>query len=107
MIWSDDAVLAFIMSPEQGIAEIPSLLNGDKSVYAILTGGGFDDEEFAKVKAAADAAGCKPLPWLRPDKTKPRPADVFGGEYAKLIAQRARDGLESIKEPNSGEVVWY
>lgn len=94
------------MTPEQGVAEIPPLLKGDKPIFAVLTGGGFNDEEFAKVKGAADAAGCKSVPWLRPDKTKPRPADG-GPEYAKVVGQRSKDGLKSIEGSNSEGVVWY
>lgn len=105
--WSDGTVVRFIMTPEQGIAEIPSLLKGDKPIFAILAGGGFNDEEFAKVKEAADAAGCKAVPWLRPDKTKPRPADPMSPEYAKVVGQRSKDGLKAVEGVTSGEVFWY
>lgn len=81
---------------EQGIAEIPSALD---KVFAVVTGGGYDDEAFAKMKDAT--IGCKEIPWLRPDKTKPGPQGL-PTEYAKAVAQRTKDTLNSIDRSKSG-----
>jgi hypothetical protein len=79
------------MSVEQGVAEIPTLLK-EETVFAIMLGGGYDDEAFGKIK---EAVGNGPVPWLRPDKTKPGPKDLGPG-YPKIIAERAKAGLDNI-----------
>ena len=85
---SNQAVIRFITSTEQGVAEIPHL----KDVYAIITGGGYDDEAFAKLKEA----GGESVAWLRPDKTKPEPKDL-GPDYPKIVGERAKNALKDAR----------
>lgn len=95
-------MIEFITSTEQGVAEIPALLKSEP-VYAVVTGGGYDDEAFGKMKEAADTAGCKSVPWLRPDRTKPGPQDI-GPDYPRVIAERAKAGLDSI---SGSDIVFF
>ena len=83
------------------------MLKGDKAVFAIVAGGGYDDKAFTMMKEATEAAGCKPVPWLRADTTKPGPKDLGPG-YAKIVAERAKAGLNGIERVgNSEEVFLY
>lgn len=90
-------MITFITSTEQGVAEIPTLLK-EGPVHAIVIGGGYDDEAFTAFKAATEAAGCKPVHWLRADKTKPGPKDI-GPDYPKIVGGRAKAALKSISGP--------
>lgn len=59
------------------------------------------------VKNATEAAGCKHVPWLRADKTKPGPKDLGPG-YANIVAERAKVGLNGVEHGgNTEEVVLY
>jgi hypothetical protein len=82
---------------EQGVEEIPRLMK-EQDIYAIITGGGYDDEAFAKMKDATD----KPVPWLRPDKTRGSPQDLGPG-YPKIVGERAKAAL---KDANPGIIMY-
>ncbi|KAI1386226.1 uncharacterized protein F4822DRAFT_431098 [Hypoxylon trugodes] len=85
-------VIHFVMSPESGAAQIPAILKGDQSPaadsalgskdyskppIAIILGGAFNDAGTELMMKAA--TGIKPIPWLRPDLSKPAPP--LGPEY--------------------------
>lgn len=102
---SDLSVVSFITSAEQGIAEIPPLLK-DKPLLAVVLGGGYNDEDFGKMKEAAQAAGSKSVPWLRPDMTKGGPKDI-GPDYPKVVAERAKTALMGMKSGDGSDLVLF
>jgi hypothetical protein len=94
---ADLLVIKFITSMEQGISELPQTLK-DHAVYAIVLGGGYDDEAFDKLKEATETAGCEPVPWLRPAMTAPSPKEI-GADYPKVIGERAKAVLKNLNGP--------
>ncbi|KAI3329514.1 hypothetical protein F4824DRAFT_506093 [Ustulina deusta] len=114
-------VIHFVMSPESGAIQIPAILKGDqsppshsalgskdysKSPVAIIMGGAFDDAGIEAMMKASE--GIKPIPWLRPDLTKPTPP--LGPEYGKAMVARVKVLLEQLKKEgkmNEEKVHWY
>ncbi len=109
------------MSPESGAIQIPAILKGDqsppsdsalgskdysKSPVAIIMGGAFDDAGIEVMMKASE--GIKPVPWLRPDLTKPTPP--LGPEYGNAMVARVKVLLEQLKKEgkmNEEKVHWY
>ncbi|KAI1736410.1 hypothetical protein F4680DRAFT_451957 [Xylaria scruposa] len=102
-------VIHFVMSPESGAVQIPAILRGEQSPpsdstlgskdyskppVAIVLGGGFDDAGVNVIKKASE--GIKPVPWLRPDLTKPAPP--LGPEYGKAMVARAKGLLAQLEK---------
>ncbi|KAI0550416.1 hypothetical protein F4679DRAFT_583660 [Xylaria curta] len=102
-------VIHFVMSPESGAVQIPAILRGEQSPpsdsalgskdyskppVAIVLGGGFDDAGVNVIKKASE--GIKPIPWLRPDLTKPAPP--LGPEYGKAMVARAKALLAQLEK---------
>lgn len=86
------------MSIEEGVSEIPGLLKGG-DIFAVVTGGGYDDEAFGTLKKSADDAGCPQVPWLRPDKSKPGPQQMgVGISHANVIAERTKAILDELRQ---------
>ncbi|KAF2867544.1 hypothetical protein BDV95DRAFT_582356 [Massariosphaeria phaeospora] len=115
-------VIHFVLTPEGGKAQIPTILSGQKDVttdstlgtknyeqtpVAILIGAGYDDQALDEMRAAAKDA--KAVPWLRPDVTKPAPP--LGPEYGKALVARIKETIKDLSEQgkleNNGDVVWY
>lgn len=109
------------MSPQGGATQIPAILKGDKSVpadselgtkdysmppVAIILGGGYTDADIELMFNAS--AGIRPIPWLRPDLTKPAPP--LGPEYGKALVKRIKELLVELEKEgkmNTEQVVWY
>jgi hypothetical protein len=73
---------------------------------AVITGAGYDDQAIADMRAAA--AGAKPVPWLRPDTTKPAPP--LGPEYGKALVARIKETVAELTAQgklDEDAVVWY
>ncbi len=73
---------------------------------AIILGGGYDDASTDLMMKAA--AGIKPIPWLRPDLTKPAPP--LGPEYGKVLVARVKELLARLEKEgkmNEEKVHWY
>lgn len=97
------------MSPESGAQQIPALLRGEKQVpsnsslgsrnyekgvSAIILGAGYDDQAIQKLRHAAK--GSKPVPWLRPDMSKPAPP--LGPEYGKALVARIKETFVDLQK---------
>ncbi|KAI2602098.1 hypothetical protein GGR54DRAFT_553251 [Hypoxylon sp. NC1633] len=114
-------VIHFIMTPEAGIVQIPAILKGEQAPpshselgskdyselpVAIILGGGYDDADIeVMIKASA---GIKPMPWLRPDLTKPAPP--LGPEYGKALVARIKELLAELQKEgkmDEEKVQWY
>lgn len=118
-----ETAVHFILTPADGVAKIPLLLKGEKTVpsvsalgsknysqppAAVLIGAGYDDVAVAEMMEAAATAGTKPVPWLRPDMTKPAPP--LGPEYGKAMVQRIKETLKELAEKggmDEAKVVLY
>ncbi|XXG99231.1 hypothetical protein Hte_005568 [Hypoxylon texense] len=114
-------VIHFILTPEAGVAQIPAILKGEqapasdstlgskdysKPPVAVILGAGYDDADTEVMMKAS--AGIKPIPWLRPDLTKPAPP--LGPEYGKALVARIKELLPQLhKEGKMDEekVQWY
>jgi len=109
------------MTPQAGAAQIPTILKGDKSVpadselgsrdyskppVAVILGGGYTDADVELMFSAS--AGIRPIPWLRPDLTKPAPP--LGPEYGKALVGRVKELLVELEKEGKMDtegVVWY
>lgn len=84
--------------------------NYSNAPKALLAGGAFDDAAIEAIRQKLQELG-RPIPILRADMSVPMPP--VGPEYGKLILQRARKGLETLRSEgklgDSGEagVVLY
>lgn len=109
------------MTPESGKQQIPFILKGEappsadsdlgtkdysQKPVAIILGAGYDDDG---VKVMMEASkGIHPIPWLRPDTSKPAPP--LGPEYGKAMVQRVKElmiELEKGGNMNDEKVFWY
>lgn len=108
------------MTPDGGKKQIPAIFKGEipsadselgskdysKKPIAVILGAAFDDEG---TKVMMDASkGIHPVPWLRPDTTKPAPP--LGPEYGKALVVRIKEllaELENDKKMNEEKVVWF
>lgn len=109
------------MTPQNGATQIPAILKGDKSVpadselgskdyseapVAVILGGGYTDADIELMFNAS--AGLRPIPWLRPDLTKPAPP--LGPKYGKAMVKRVKERLVELEKGgkmNDEQVVWY
>jgi hypothetical protein len=60
------------------------------------------------MKATAANSAAKPVPWLRPDLTKPAPP--LGPEYGKALVGRVKVLLADLQASggmNEAKVQWY
>ncbi|KAI0469363.1 hypothetical protein F4859DRAFT_487931 [Xylaria cf. heliscus] len=114
-------VIHFVMTRESGAVQIPAILKGKQSPasdsalgskdyskppVAIILGGGYDDTDVEVIKKASE--GIQPLPWLRPDLTKPAPP--LGPEYGKAMVARVKELLAQLEKEgkmNEDKVHWY
>ncbi|KAJ8130484.1 hypothetical protein O1611_g3145 [Lasiodiplodia mahajangana] len=102
-------VCHFILTPEAGSLQVPSILRGDKSPpsdsalgskdyskapIAVILGGGYDDAGINMMMKASE--GTRPIVWLRPDLTKPAPP--LGPEYGKALVARIKELLAQLQK---------
>ena len=82
-------MVKIVLSPEEGIEEIPKLLSSGNPPRAVALGGAFDDATVDSMRDAASKAG--EVIWLRADKSRhsemPSMDDkeAFGGALAKRM----------------------
>ncbi|KAI0809958.1 hypothetical protein GGR55DRAFT_146701 [Xylaria sp. FL0064] len=114
-------VIHFVLTPEAGAVQIPAILQGhqsppsdsalgskdySKTPVAVILGGGYDDADIDMIMKASK--GIKPIPWLRPDLSKPAPP--LGPEYGKAMVARVKDVLAQLSEDgkmDKEEIHWY
>lgn len=113
-------VIHFVMSREGGKAQIPAIFKNEtpatdselgSKVYtqkpvAVILGGGYDDEDVRVMMEAAK--GLHPVPWLRPDQSKPAPP--LGPGYGEALVERIKVLMVELeREGKMGveEVVWF
>lgn len=103
------------------MVQIPAILKGDqqppsdsslgskdysKPPVAVILGAAFDDQGTEVMMKAA--AGIKPIPWLRPDVS--RPAPPLAPEYGKALVARIKALLAQLEKEgkmNEEKVHWY
>lgn len=109
------------MTPESGKEQIPFIFRGEtppsvdselgtkdysQKPVAVVLGAGYDDDG---VKLMMEASkGIHPIPWLRPDTSKPAPP--LGPEYGKAMVRRVKElvvELENGGKMNDEKVFWY
>ncbi|KAJ5110700.1 hypothetical protein N7532_001235 [Penicillium argentinense] len=117
-----------VTSVEAGIADIPSLLLGNRpqvtdpdnlgsqrygrQPLAVIIGGGYSDADFAAMRESCH--GISTVPWLRhaittsppPNSSKP----ILGPEYGKEIAERVTRCLRDLADDgklNSDGVYYF
>jgi hypothetical protein len=103
-------VIHFITTPEAGATQIPAIFKGELEVetnsalgshdysdkpVAVILGGGYDDAGTEVMMKAA--AGIHPIPWLRPDLTKPAPP-VGTPDYGKALVERIKTLLAQLEQ---------
>lgn len=121
MLTLPDLVIHFVPTPEAGVAQIPAIFHGEQSPpsdsqvgskdysekpVAVFLGGGYTDADAEVMMKAAE--GIHPVPWLRPDLSKPAPP--LGPEYGKAMVARIKELMcELAKEGKMKEekVFWY
>ncbi|KAK7740828.1 hypothetical protein SLS62_011013 [Diatrype stigma] len=114
-------VIHFVLTPEAGIAQIPAILRGEqpppsestlgskdysKTPIAVILGGAYDDTDTERMMKAS--TGIKPIPWLRPDLSKPTPPP--GPEYGKAMVARIKELIPQLEQEgkmNEEKVQWY
>ncbi|KAH8162494.1 hypothetical protein CIB48_g5742 [Xylaria polymorpha] len=114
-------IIHFVLTPGAGAIQIPAILKGDQSPpsdsalgskdystppVAVIIGGGYDDAGIDMIMKAA--AGIRPIPWLRPDLTKPAPP--LGPEYGKALVARIKELLVQLSKDgkmDEEKVHWY
>lgn len=108
------------MTPEDGKVQIPAIFRGEtpsaeselgskdysQKPVAVILGAGYDDVG-AQVMFNA-SKGIHPVPWLRPDTSKPAPP--LGPEYGKALVKRIKELLDEMEKDgkmNEERIVWY
>jgi hypothetical protein len=93
-------VVKIVLSPEEGIEEIPKYLSGQNPPRAVALGGAFDDATVESMRDAASKAG--EVVWLRVDKSRQSEMpsmddkEVFGAALAERMKA-------SLQEHNVGQ----
>lgn len=113
-------VIHFVMTPEGGEEQIPAIFKGEapsanselgskdysQKPVAVILGAGYDDNGVQRMMEASK--GLHPIPWLRPDLSKPAPP--LGPEYGKALVQRIKVLLAEMEKDgkmSEERVVWY
>ena len=96
-------VVKIILSPDEGIKEIPQLLSGSNPPVAVALGGAFDDVTVDSMRNAASTAGS--VVWLRVDKSriKEMPPMDNKDEFGAALAKRIKASLQEHKVGSGGE----
>ncbi|KAJ4391781.1 hypothetical protein N0V93_005401 [Gnomoniopsis smithogilvyi] len=102
-------VIHFVMSVEAARVQIKAIFEGNQSppsdselgskVYsqkpiAVILGGAFTDEDVTAMMKAT--AHIHPIPWLRPDKSKPTPP--LGPAYGKAMVDRIKERIPQLEQ---------
>ncbi|KAG9199345.1 hypothetical protein G6514_008601 [Epicoccum nigrum] len=93
-------VVKIVLSPEEGIEEIPKFLSSQNPPRAVALGGAFDDATVDSMRDAASKAG--EVVWLRVDKSRQSEMpsmddkEVFGAALAERMKA-------SLQEHNVGQ----
>lgn len=97
------------MTVESGKTQIKAIFEGDQSPpsdsdlgskayskkpIAVILGGGFTDEDTTEMMRTT--AHVHPVPWLRPDKSKPTPP--LGPEYSKAMVARIKERIPQLEK---------
>jgi hypothetical protein len=107
-------VIHLIMSPEDGLTNIPLILSGLKPSSlqsslgsqdfsqvprAVIFGGGYDDVTIENLrKAVMETQGARKVPWLKADQQKTaRGPEPGTREYSESIAPRVREVLGRLE----------
>lgn len=113
-------MIHFVLTPEGGQEQIPAIFKGEKpsanselgskdyseKPVAVILGAGYDDSDVHQMMEASK--GIHPIPWLRPDLSKPAPP--LGPEYGKALVQRIKLLLAEMEKDgkmDEEKVVWY
>lgn len=109
------------MTVEAGKTQIKAIFEGDQSPpsdsdlgskeyaqkpIAVILGGAFADEDTTEMMRAV--AHNHPIPWLRPDKSKPIPP--LGPEYGKAMVARIKERIPQLKKDSKmseARQFWY
>jgi hypothetical protein len=96
-------VVKIILSPDEGIKEIPQLLSGSNPPAAVALGGAFDDATVDSMRNAASTAGS--VVWLRVDKSRvsEMPSMDDKDEFGAALAKRIKASLQEHKVGSGGE----
>jgi hypothetical protein len=70
--------------------------NYSKPPAAIILGAGYEADDVAAMRKASTEAQAPPVPWLRPDTSKPSPP--LGSEYGNAMVARLKVLLGEMKE---------
>ncbi|KAJ4339495.1 hypothetical protein N0V87_003193 [Didymella glomerata] len=106
-----EPVVKIVLSPDEGIKEIPHLLSGPNPPAAVALGGAFDDATVDSMRDAASKAG--EVVWLRVDKSRlsemPSMDDkeVFGGALAKRIKTSLQENKVGQDSAEKGGVFLF
>lgn len=106
-------VIHFIMSLEGGLRNLPLIFSGStpaneesslgtknysQPTKAIVLGGGYSDDDLAKLReAATSSSGAVRVPWLKADTEKTKRGPEPGTpEYSQLVALRVKETLGEL-----------
>ncbi|KAF3053266.1 hypothetical protein E8E11_007462 [Didymella keratinophila] len=104
-------VVKIVLSPDEGINEIPQLLSGANPPAAVALGGAFDDATVDSMRDAASKAG--EVVWLRVDKSRlsemPSMDDkeMFGAALAKRIKASLQENKVGQEGAEKGGVFLF
>lgn len=83
-----------------------------QNVLAVVVGGGYNDSEFERLRAASE--GKSRVPWLRHDVTRDidprRPRPKVGIEYGEQLATRIVDALRELEKSGKMDadgIYWF
>ena len=85
------------MSTEQGVEQIPALLRGQESIFAVVLGGAYDEAAYNTIRKATTGSDYQKVHWLRADMSQV-PQGPPGPGYAQIVARRSKDKLEELKK---------
>ncbi|KAI8939514.1 hypothetical protein NX059_003284 [Plenodomus lindquistii] len=96
-------VIKIVLSPEEGMTEIPTLLSTDNPPKAVALGGAFDDATVESLRNAASKAG--EIAWLRVDKSRmsEMPSMDDKEAFGAALAARIKNSLQENKVGHGGE----
>ena len=100
-----------VLSPDEGIKEIPQLLGGQNPPVAVALGGAFDDATVDSLREAASKAG--DVVWLRVDKSRVsempsmNDKEAFGAALAKRIKTSLQEHKVGQQEGEKSEVYLF
>ncbi|KIX09909.1 uncharacterized protein Z518_00990 [Rhinocladiella mackenziei CBS 650.93] len=108
-------VVQCIMSPDDGLINLPLTLSGSKprnpesnlgsrdfsrTPRAVVLGGGYDDATVEMLrKTVTETKGARKVPWLKADQGKTAAGPPPGSEgYPVSVATRVKESLDSLEK---------